>query len=711
MPGFPLDRSTMESPLDSPKDLDDVQQLHAELTEAKESLRQGQERWRLAMAAGRMVSWDWEISTGRVNLSQDWEALHGIPAGTFAGTFEAYQRDIHPEDRKAVMHSIRKAVEQGTDHHAEYRLVWPDGSIHWIEARGKVLLDDSGRPMRMIGICMDINERKRVEQSLHFLADASRSLAKLVDYPSTMQKVVGLAVPIFADGCAAHIADDAGQLHQLAATHADPGKTELVEEFGKRVQVEPGRPIGPSQVFRTGLSEMVAEISDSLLESGTQDEKHLRILRELKPASYICVPLALRGKILGTLTFITSESRRHYTPADLLVAEDLGHRAAIAIENAMLYAQVREADRRKDEFLALLAHELRNPLAPLGNGIDVLRTVPLHEEQAAQTLDMMQQQAENLVRLTDDLLDISRCSRGKLELRRRRVAVSKIITNAIQTAQPLIQANSHKLTVTSADETLHVNGDPTRLMQLVANLLNNAAKYTAPGGKIVLATERIGNEVTIRVQDNGIGIAAEMLPRIFEMFVQGDSSLGRSNGGLGIGLTLVKSLVEMHGGTVEAKSDGLGKGSEFAVRLPLLQDGEVAREEVFDAPQETTLFRSAKILVVDDLRSAAYMVATLLRSLGQQVRMTASGTEALAMIEQEKPDLIISDISMPGIDGYDLARAIRRRPEWKDIRLVAVTGYGQERDKATAKAAGFNDHVVKPVSKEDLKRLLEPICS
>ena len=262
-----------------------------------------------------------------------------------------------------------------------------------------------------------------------------------------------------------------------------------------------------------------------------------------------------------------TEQKRHQ---EMVAAE------AYARERAI---ELAEADRRKDEFLAMLAHELRNPLAPIRNGIDVLRILPPNGEQAKQILGMMEEQAHNLVRLIDDLLDVSRCTRGKLELRRQRVALTKIITNAIQTAQPLIHANGHELTVTQARESLHVHGDPTRLTQVVSNLLNNAAKYTPRGGKILLTTERIGDEVAIRVKDNGSGIASDMLPRIFEMFVQADNSLNRRHGGLGIGLTLVKSLVEMHGGTVEATSDGLGKGSEFTVRLPILQASDVVREE------------------------------------------------------------------------------------------------------------------------------------
>jgi PAS domain S-box-containing protein len=382
--------------------------------------------------------------------------------------------------------------------------------------------------------------------------------------------------------------------------------------------------------------------------------------------------------------------------------------AAVRLER-QLQEQTRQLAgeaRLKDEFLATLAHELRNPMAPICNGIDVLRILPPNGAEAKQILNMMEEQTHNLVRLIDDLLDVSRVTRGKLELRQQRVALTTIITNAIQTAQPLIQAKGHELALTQAREKLYVHGDPTRLSQVVANLLNNAAKYTPQGGKISLSTERIGDQVAIRVKDNGLGIASNMLSSVFDIFVQANNSLNCSQGGLGIGLTLVKSLVEMHGGTVEATSDGLGKGSEFTVRLPILQASDVIPEEANDLPDATRAFPFNRILVVDDVPPAAMLVAIMLRSKGQQVRTAESGPEALAMIEQEKPTLILSDISMPGMSGYDLAQEIRRRPEWNDIWLVALTGYGRESDKKLSEEAGFNSHLVKPINPEDLECLL-----
>jgi len=385
---------------------------------------------------------------------------------------------------------------------------------------------------------------------------------------------------------------------------------------------------------------------------------------------------------------------------------DITERKLAEHKLAYLTKQLANEGRLKDEFLAVLSHELRNPLAPIRNGIDVLRILPPGGEEAVKILDMMEEQATNLVRLTDDLLDVSRFVQGKLELKRERTALSTIIISAVQTAQPLIHENRHELTVTQAREALFVDGDPARLKQVVANLLNNAAKYTPKGGRISLSVERSGDEVAIRVRDNGIGISSDVLPSIFGMYVQLDSSLHRAQNGLGIGLTLVKSLVELHGGSVEATSNGLGKGSEFTVRIPILQASRVLPETPNDSPNATKAIPPRRILIVDDVQPIAQILAMLLRSYGQSVRIAASGSEALAMIDQEKPDWIFSDISMPEMTGYELARTIRQKSGWNDICLVAVTGYGQEGDKSRAFEAGFNNHVVKPIRKQDIEQLL-----
>jgi PAS domain S-box-containing protein len=453
----------------------------------------------------------------------------------------------------------------------------------WVES-WLPLTDSDGNIVGVNIVAEEVTERKQAEQALResearlrdaermtrFLADVSVELAALTDYASTLRKVVGIAVPTFADWCGVHLVDDDGVLRPLVAGNADPEKVRLIHESWSR-PARAGAPQHILEILQTGNSQLVEDVSESLREAIAYNEEHLQAMRELGMLSYICVPLQSRGKALGLLTFATAESGRRFNPEHLLIAEDLGRRAAVAIDNAGLYQELRQADRRKDEFLATLAHELRNPLAPLRNGLSILKLVGDGNRQVTgQTLAMMDRQLAQMVRLIDDLLDVSRITRGKLELRKEPVELAAVLHNAVESTRPLIESLGHEIAVTLPAQPLLLEADSTRLAQLFSNLLNNAAKYTERGGRIWLTAERLGDEAVVRVRDTGIGIPREKLLDIFEMFEQVDPSLDRSRGGLGIGLTLVKRLVELHGGRVEAHSDGLGQGTELVVRLPLL---------------------------------------------------------------------------------------------------------------------------------------------
>lgn len=367
-----------------------------------------------------------------------------------------------------------------------------------------------------------------------------------------------------------------------------------------------------------------------------------------------------------------------------------------------------DADRRKDEFLATLAHELRNPLAPIRNGLQVLRLAGHDRRAVEQVHEIIGRQVQHLVRLVDDLLEVSHISRGRIELRKERVELAAVIQSAVETSGPLIEASGHKLTVALPPAPLYLDADCTRLAQVLANLLNNSAKYTESGGDISLVAERDGGDVTFRVRDNGLGIPAEMLPRIFDMFVQVDGSIRRRQGGLGIGLTLVKELVEMHGGSVEAHSAGLRQGSEFIVRLPLAAESRTTQGQ----EPSTLSFRpedeapALRILVVDDNKDSAESLGMLLRLAGQDVRIAHDGPAALDAARTYRPDLVLQDIGMPGMSGYEVARHLREHPATKKVVLVAITGYGQEEDRLRSRKAGFDEHLVKPVDFEALRSLL-----
>jgi CheY-like chemotaxis protein len=366
---------------------------------------------------------------------------------------------------------------------------------------------------------------------------------------------------------------------------------------------------------------------------------------------------------------------------------------------------LREADRRKDEFLAMLAHELRNPLAPIRAGLHLLGRVGHEGAQATHVREMLDRQVRYLVRLVDDLLELARITRGDIELRRERVELDMAIGGAIETSRPLIDERSHRLAVTLPSESLVLDADPVRLSQVVANLLNNAARYTDPGGRIALSVERHGDEVAIRVADDGVGIPPEMLSRVFEPFTRVDRSSARSHSGLGIGLALVKSLVEMHGGSVSARSDGMGAGSEFTVRLPLAQATTPARSAGDTGPVRAS-DAGRRILVVDDNRDAAESLGLLLEMMGHQVSVAHGGAEGLALMRTFEPAVVLLDIGMPDVDGYEVARRIREEGGSRRALLIAITGWGQDEDRRRASQAGFDHHLTKPVDLHELQKLL-----
>jgi CheY-like chemotaxis protein len=377
---------------------------------------------------------------------------------------------------------------------------------------------------------------------------------------------------------------------------------------------------------------------------------------------------------------------------------DVTHAKRLERELAHRAHQLERADSNKSQFLATLSHELRNPLAPLRNGLAILKRRGGAEN--SDMLSMMDRQLGQLVRLVDDLLDVSRIDRGKIDLRHERVALDSVVSAAIETARPSIDAKAHELVVRFAQKSLHVEGDPVRLAQIVSNLLINAAKFTPPKGRIELGMHAEDGEVAISVRDDGVGIDAEQLPRVFEMFVQLEAQRDHA-GGLGLGLALVRSLVELHGGRVEARSDGIGKGSEFIVRLPLSQ---VAGEPAAVRAVSSVARGGRRVLIVDDNEDGAQSMGALLAANGHDVQVFCNAAEALADAAANQPDIAFLDLNMPGMDGFELARRLRELPSGQQIRLVAVTGMGREADVMRTRAAGFDAHLTKPA---DPERLLE----
>ena len=366
---------------------------------------------------------------------------------------------------------------------------------------------------------------------------------------------------------------------------------------------------------------------------------------------------------------------------------------------------LKEADRRKDEFLATLAHELRNPLAPLGNGLQLMRMARGEQGTVERALTMMERQFAQLVRLVDDLMDLSRISNGRIELRKERVELAAVIASALETSRPLVEEMGHELTVTLPPQPITLEGDVTRLAQIFLNLLTNAAKYTDRCGRIWVTAERQGGEVRVSVRDSGIGIAADQIPRLFQMFAQGERSLAKAQGGLGIGLNLVKQLVTMHGGTVEARSDGPGKGSEFIVHLPIVLAASVSKPAAKSSGLPET-GSALRILIVDDNRDGADSLSKMLQLMGNDTRTAYDGKEAIDAAGNFRPDVVLLDIGMPKLNGYDACRHIRGQPWADNVVIFAMTGWGQDEDRRRSHEAGFDHHLVKPVEPRTLMNML-----
>jgi PAS domain S-box-containing protein len=441
--------------------------------------------------------------------------------------------------------------------------------------------------------------------------------------------------------------------------------------------------------------------------------EHFETVRVCKDGRRLDVSLTISpvkgagGRIIGASKIARDITARKQ--AEEMLRQSEARFRQIATENASLLEALKEADHRKDEFLAILAHELRNPLAPVKNAVQILQAKgpPVPELQWAR--GVIDRQVRQLTRLVDDLLDVSRINKGKIELRKERAPLAEVVNGAVEASRPLIEKWGHKLTVALPAEPLFLEADQARLSQVVQNLLNNAAKYTEQGGRIWLTAERQGDQALIRVKDTGIGIPPAMLSRIFDMFTQVDRSLERSQGGLGIGLTLVQRLVELHGGTVKVVSPGPGKGSEFTIRLPIAPEvrGKEMQQPGADGEEEAGSKR--RILVVDDNKDAADSLAMLLRITGNEVHSAYDGLEAVGAVAAFQPDIVLMDIGLPKLNGYDAARRMREQPSGQGAVLIALTGWGQDEDRRRSKEAGFDYHMVKPVDPAELQGLLREL--
>ncbi len=625
--------------------------------QAEEALRKQSEWLRITLASigDGVISTDAE---GRVTfLNGVAETLTGWTQAEAMGrplpdVFQIVNEATRQPVENPALRTLREGMITGLANHTI--LIHRDGTERPIDDSAAPMRDEGGVLLGAVLVFRDVTERRRAEE-------VRAQLAAIVE--SSEDAIISKTL----DGVIRSW--NGGAAHLLGYTAA--------EAVGQPITL-----IVPPEYIDEERSIL------DRLRRGERVE-HFETVRVTKDGRRIDVSLTI-SPLRDGAGRITGASK---------VARDITQRKRVEEER-------READRRKDEFLAMLAHELRNPLAPLRNGIQVMRLAAGNPSAVAQARGMMERQLGHMVRLIDDLLDISRINRNKMELRRARVLLADVISSAVETARPLIDANGHTLAVSLPPEPIFLDADLTRLSQVFGNLLTNSAKYTERGGRIWLTAERRGENVFVSVRDNGIGIPAESLGSIFDMFSQVDRSLERSTGGLGIGLALVKGLSEMHGGTVTAESGGPGRGSTFTVKLPGVSDRQDATAAASSAVGETPVETRCRVLVVDDNRDGADSLAMMLGLMNNEVRTANNGVEAVKLAESFRPQVILMDVGMPQMNGYEAARLIRKQPWGQSITIIALTGWGQEDDKTRSQEAGCDGHLVKPVSLPDLEKIL-----
>jgi PAS domain S-box-containing protein len=668
--------------------------------QAEDRLRSSEEQFRQLVAGVRDYAIFLLDAQGRVtSWNAGAERLKGYRAEEIVGRHFSV---FYPEEavrRRWPWDELRLAEEAGRFEDEGWRLR-KDGSRFWANVVITALRNDDGRLRGFLKITRDLTERKQAEDALRLSEQRFRLLVEDVE------------------GYAVFLLDPDGHVTTWNAGAARMKGYRAEEIVGRHFSV-----FYPEEAVQAGLPQQALRQAQ---EQGRFEAEGWRVRKDgsrfwanvvltalrdeagrLRGFSKVTRDLTERRQAQDELEERVRERTAELSRANEALRAEAEARRALAAELQRRVAQLAEADRHKNEFLAMLSHELRNPLAPLRNGLHLLKMPGLDVGMTRQTVQMMDRQLQQLVRLVDDLLDVARIVRGKIELRREPVELATVVGRAVETAQPALDARGHELTVTLPSGPVLLHADPVRLAQALANLLGNAAKYTEQPGRIRLSAQRSGSEVLVRVSDSGVGIAPELLPRIFDLFVQAEQSLARSQGGLGIGLTLVKHVAELHGGTVEAHSEGPGRGSEFVLRLPALPGGraEGARAE---QPAEAAPAGEAprRVLVVDDNIDAAESAAALLRRRGHTVRTVHDGASVLAAVRDFRPEVLLLDLGLPDMTGYEVARQLRGAPGLGDLVLAALTGYGHEDARRRCREAGFDLHLTKPLDPDQLHALV-----
>jgi PAS domain S-box-containing protein len=609
-----------------------------------------------------------------------------------------------PEERQALAEHARIVHEKG--HHVyESTHIRKDGTRFPVLADVTVFKDEHGEVLYRAANVQDITERRRAAEVERFLGDATTMLASSLDYELTLERLARLAVPYVADFCLVHMLEDDGSIRRMIVAHQQPEREAAWRDMQRRFPLDLNTPHTIAKALRTGEPELFSEISDELWQAVIRDPEEIRMLREFDIKAAMIMPLAARGRTIGALTFISAESARRYGEDDFALAGELARRAALAIDNARLYRRAQEANRAKDEFLATLSHELRTPLTPIIGWVHMMSGGQLAPQDIAHGLSVIGKNSQSLSHLINDLLDMSAILSGKMRIDTLPVSLGAVVSEAIETVRPRAAKQNIRIEFTPpaaavAAEAV-VSGDRTRLVQVFWNLLTNAVKFSPDEGRVRVACEIAEGQARVHVEDEGVGISTEFLPFVFDRFRQQDMSTTKMHGGLGIGLALVKSFVEAHGGTVAAASAGEARGSRFTVSLPLAPQSQPAAAA---ANAGTTMTGAAcevegacRVLIVEDAPDTLELLRVTFEVRGFRTTACATPEEALSIAADRHFDIIISDIGLPNIDGYELLKLLRARTlHLRDVPALALTGYAAQKDVDAALSAGFDAHLAKP---------------
>jgi PAS domain S-box-containing protein len=651
--------------------LDSERAARIEIERARRETQTAAEQLRVAMEAGRMGTWEYTMATGRVKWSPGLEAIHGFAPGAFPGTFEAFQNEILPADRHEVVEAIRASVDARRAHHVEYRIVRSDGSIRWVEGRGQLLCDASGQPERLAGICLDVTERKQFENRFRLAVEAAPAGMIMVDARGVIVLANTLAETLF--GYARH--ELIGQsVDRFVPTRLRERHAEYRRDFYADSQP---RPMGAGRdlfAVRKDGTEFPVEIGLSPIEA----EDGLFVL--------------------AAVTDITERKHVEEERSQLLVREQAAR------------AEIERASHLKDEFLAVLSHELRTPLNAILGYSHLLNSGALPPQRLKHALGAIQRNAEAQARLVESLLDLSRIMAGKLDLDLQPIDLARVVDSAVDVVRPEAEARDVAIDVAAPPSPCALVGDGNRLQQVLWNLFANAVKFTPRNGRVAIRWAAEDAHIRIHVSDTGQGIRAEFLPHVFDRFSQSDGEKRRSRGGLGLGLALVREIVQAHGGSVVAESPGEGRGSTFTVTLPRSLPVRRPTPGTTEIPDDgARQLPSLDVLIVDDDGDVRDLLALLVESRGALARTASSVAEALNAVEQHRPNVLLADLRMPEEDGYSLIRKLRadeRLRQQVHLPAIAVTAYASPSDREQAIVAGYDWHVAKPIDPEDLARAI-----